>query len=90
MGWSSENINYWLKREPDRTVKIRKITPLNLPFGIYTELGWIESYVQAENDRICLFQLESGARAVLANHGRSDELDLIFLAYTNLLRRLGG
>jgi PKHD-type hydroxylase len=53
-------------------------------------VGWIESYVQAENDRICLFQLESGARAVLAKHGRSDELDLIFLAYTNLLRRLGG
>ena len=53
-------------------------------------VGWIESYVQAENDRICLFQLESGSRAVLAKHGRSDELDLIFLAYTNLLRRLGG
>jgi len=53
-------------------------------------VGWIESYVQAENDRLCLFQLESGARAVLAKHGRSDELDLIFLAYTNLLRRLGG
>jgi len=44
VGWSSENINYWLKREPDKTVKIRKITPLNLPFGLYTELGWIESY----------------------------------------------
>lgn len=52
-------------------------------------VGWIESYVQNENDRICLFQLESGSRAVLAKHGRSDELDLIFLAYTNMLRRLG-
>ncbi len=52
-------------------------------------VGWIESYVHGENDRICLFQLESGARAILAKHGRSDELDLIFLAYTNLLRRLG-
>ncbi len=52
-------------------------------------VGWIESYVKAESDRICLFQLESGARAMLATHGRSDELDLIFLAYTNLLRRLG-
>ncbi|MDB4654766.1 Fe2+-dependent dioxygenase [bacterium] len=52
-------------------------------------VGWIESYVKGENDRLCLFQLESGARAMLAKHGRSDELDLIFLAYTNLLRRLG-
>ncbi len=52
-------------------------------------VGWIESYVKAESDRTCLFQLESGARAMLAKHGRSDELDLIFLAYTNLLRRLG-
>ena len=52
-------------------------------------VGWIESYVKGESDRISLFQLESGARAMLAKHGRSDELDLIFLAYTNLLRRLG-
>ena len=52
-------------------------------------VGWIESYVKCESDRICLFQLESGARAMLAKHGRGDELDLIFLAYTNLLRRLG-
>ena len=52
-------------------------------------VGWIESYVKGESDRICLFQLESGARAILAKHGRGDELDLIFLAYTNLLRRLG-
>ena len=52
-------------------------------------VGWIESYVKGENDRLCLFQLESGARSMLAKHGRSDELDLIFLAYTNLLRRLG-
>ena len=52
-------------------------------------VGWIESYVKIESDRICLFQLESAARAMLAKHGRGDEIDLIFLAYTNLLRRLG-
>ncbi len=52
-------------------------------------VGWIESYVKSEEDRLCLFQLESGAKAMLAQHGRSEELDLIFLAYTNLLRRLG-
>ncbi len=52
-------------------------------------VGWIESYVQNEHDRTCLFQLESGARGILAKQGRSEELDMIFLAYTNFLRRLG-
>lgn len=52
-------------------------------------VGWIESYVKMESDRLSLFQLESGSRAMLAKHGRSDALDLVFLAYTNLLRRLG-
>ena len=44
MGWSKENIEYWLKREPDKTEKIRKITPIRLPFGLYTELGWNEKW----------------------------------------------
>jgi len=52
-------------------------------------VGWIESYVKNENDRITLFQLDSGAKGLLAKHGRSEELDLVFLAYTNLLRTLG-
>ena len=41
-GWTTENIDYWLKREPDKTVKIRNISPLHLPFGLYTELSWME------------------------------------------------
>ena len=52
-------------------------------------VGWIESYLKNEIDRITLFQLDSGAKGLLAKHGRSEELDLIFLAYTNLLRSLG-
>ena len=52
-------------------------------------VGWIESYLKNEIDRITLFQLDSGARGLLSKHGRSEELDLIFLAYTNLLRSLG-
>jgi len=52
-------------------------------------VGWIESYVKSEVDRVTLFQLDSGARGLLAKHGRSDELDQVFLAYTNLLRSLG-
>ena len=70
------------------STSLHRVCPVTA--GIRTVcVGWIESYVQLESDRICLFQLESGARAILAKHGRGDELDLIFLAYTNLLRRLG-
>ena len=52
-------------------------------------VGWIESYLKNESDRVTLFQLDTGARGLLAKHGRSEELDLVFLAYTNLLRSLG-
>ena len=52
-------------------------------------VGWVESYLKNESDRVTLFQLDSGARGLLARHGRSEELDLVFLAYTNLLRSLG-
>lgn len=52
-------------------------------------VGWIESYLKNEGDRITLFQLDTGAKGLLAKHGRSEELDLVFLAYTNLLRSLG-
>jgi len=52
-------------------------------------VGWIESYLKNESDRITLFQLDTGAKGLLAKHGRSEELDLVFLAYTNLLRSLG-
>ena len=52
-------------------------------------VGWIQSYVQNNEDRSFLFGLDAGAKGLLAKHGRSDELDLIFQAYSNLLRRLG-
>ena len=52
-------------------------------------VGWIQSYVQNNEDRNFLFELDAGAKGLLAKHGRSDELDLIFQAYSNLLRRLG-
>ena len=55
----------------------------------YVCVGWIQSYVQNNEDRNFLFGLDAGAKGVLAKHGRSDELDLIFQAYSNLLRRLG-
>ena len=55
----------------------------------YVCVGWIQSYVQNNEDRNFLFGLDAGAKGLLAKHGRSDELDLIFQAYGNLLRRLG-
>ena len=54
----------------------------------YACVGWIESYVQVEEDRSLLFNLDAGARGLLARYGRSDELDLIFQSYTNAVRRL--
>jgi len=52
-------------------------------------VGWIESYVRSSEEREYLFDLDAGARGILAKHGRSDELDLIFKSYANLLRILG-
>jgi len=52
-------------------------------------IGWIESYVKSIEEREYLFDLDAGARSLLAKYGRSDELDLIFKSYSNLLRTLG-
>ena len=52
-------------------------------------VGWIESYVRSIEDRNCLFSLDAGAKGLLSKLGRSEELDLIFQAYSNLVRRLG-
>ena len=46
----------------------------------YVCVGWIQSYVQNNEDRNFLFGLDAGAKGLLAKHGRSDELDLIFQA----------
>ena len=54
----------------------------------YVCVGWIESYVKSSDDRSILFNIDAGARGLLARHGRSDELDLIFQSYTNAVRRL--
>ena len=52
-------------------------------------VGWIESYIKSIEEREYLFDLDAGARGLLAKHGRSDELDLIFKSYSNFLRLLG-
>ncbi len=52
-------------------------------------VGWIHSYVSNVEDRNLLFGLDAGARGLLAKNGRTSELDLVFQAYSNLLRRLG-
>ena len=51
-------------------------------------VGWIESYIKSAEDRALMFGMDAGARGLLARYGRSDELDLIFQAYTNAVRRL--
>tara|TARA_B100001989_G_scaffold225994_1_gene181357 strand:- start:725 stop:1390 length:666 start_codon:yes stop_codon:yes gene_type:complete len=52
-------------------------------------IGWIESYVKSIEEREYLFDLDAAARSLLAKYGRSNEIDLIFKSYSNLLRRLG-
>ncbi len=52
-------------------------------------VGWITSYIASNEDRSIMFGLDAGARGMLAKYGQSDELDLIFQSYNNLLRRLG-
>ena len=52
-------------------------------------VGWIESYIKSIEEREYLFDLDAGARSLLAKHGRSDDLDLIFKSYSNLLRMMG-
>ena len=52
-------------------------------------IGWIESYVKSIEEREYLFDLDAAARSLLAKYGRSEEVDLIFKSYSNLLRRVG-
>ena len=52
-------------------------------------IGWIESYVKSIEEREYLFDLDAAARSLLSKYGRSDEVDLIYKSYSNLLRRLG-
>ena len=52
-------------------------------------VGWIESYVKSIEEREYLFDLDAGAKGLLAKYGRSNELDLIFKSYSNLIRLLG-
>ena len=52
-------------------------------------VGWIESYIKSIEEREYLFDIDAAAKSLLAKHGRSDELDLIFKSYSNLLRVLG-
>ena len=52
-------------------------------------VGWIESYIKSIEEREYLFDIDSGARSLLSKYGRSDDLDLIFKSYSNILRLLG-
>ena len=62
----------------------------NLWFHKSNDNNWtFESYIKSIEEREYLFDLDAGAKGLLAKYGRSDELDLIFKSYSNLLRLLG-
>ena len=52
-------------------------------------VGWIESYIKSAEEREYLFDIDAGAKGLLAKYGKSEELDLIYKSYSNLLRLLG-
>ena len=52
-------------------------------------VGWLQSYVKSIEEREYLFDIDAAARSLLSKHGRSNELDLIFKSYSNLLRIFG-
>tara|TARA_Y100001968_G_scaffold332492_1_gene390854 strand:- start:700 stop:1365 length:666 start_codon:yes stop_codon:yes gene_type:complete len=55
----------------------------------YACVGWIQSYITSNEDRNILFSLDAAGRGIISRHGQSEESDLIFQSYNNLLRRLG-
>jgi len=56
----------------------------------YAAVGWVQSAVRSVEQRELLFELDTVCRTLAAKHGRSDELDLLYRAQTNLLRMWGG
>ncbi|MFM1811287.1 MAG: hypothetical protein RLZZ336_225 [Cyanobacteriota bacterium] len=56
----------------------------------YAAVGWVQSAVRSVEQRELLFELDTACRTLAAKHGRSDELDLLYRAQTNLLRMWGG
>ncbi len=72
-----------------RWEKVKENKSNNLNKIIWKSYKDDESYVKSIEEREYLFDLDAGAKGLLAQHGRSDQLDLIFKSYSNLLRLLG-
>lgn len=49
-------------------------------------VGWVQSLVRQPDQREILFDLETSRRSLFAQHGKSDEFDLISKSLSNLLR----
>ncbi len=49
-------------------------------------VGWVQSLVRQPDKREILFDLETSRRSLFAQHGKSDEFDLISKSLSNLLR----
>lgn len=56
----------------------------------YVAVGWVQSAVRTAERRELLFELETACKALAANHGRSDALDLLYRCHANLLRMWAG
>ncbi|MEO1040131.1 MAG: Fe2+-dependent dioxygenase [Pseudomonadota bacterium] len=49
-------------------------------------VGWVRSYVRSAEQRAILFDLDRSTRAIIESHGRSEAIDHLIAARTNLLR----
>ncbi|MEO1392162.1 MAG: Fe2+-dependent dioxygenase [Cyanobacteria bacterium J06634_5] len=53
----------------------------------WAAVGWMQSQVRDSQKREILFELDTARRSLFAQHGKTDEFDLITKSLSNLLRR---
>jgi PKHD-type hydroxylase len=52
----------------------------------FAAVGWVQSWVRDPARRELLFDLDTARRSLFAQHGKTDEFDLLTKSVTNLLR----
>lgn len=55
----------------------------------YVAVGWVQSAIRSLEQRELLFELDTACKTLLANHGPSRALDLLYRCQNNLLRMWG-
>lgn len=53
----------------------------------WAAVGWIQSQIRDHGQREILFELDTARRSLFAQHGKTNEFDLISKSLSNLLRR---